>query len=78
MSYRKITVNGKQYEFVVGKVNTKIKNVGVYENSKIGILVDRNDDIGIPYSEWDPDWRLQAAYAVTPAVVRGLIEQHAK
>lgn len=78
MSYRKITVNDKQYEFVVGKVNTKIKNVGVFENAKVGTLIDRKDDIGIPYSEWDPDWRDYAAYAVTPSVIKGLIEKHAK
>lgn len=30
MSYRKIEVNGKKYEYVVGKTNIKIKEVGVF------------------------------------------------
>lgn len=30
MGYRKIEVNGKQYEYVVGKENIKIKAVGVF------------------------------------------------
>lgn len=36
MSYRKITVDGKQYEYVVGKTHTKVKGVGVILNSQIG------------------------------------------
>lgn len=36
MSYRKITVNDKQYEYVIGKTNTKIKGVGLFLNSQVG------------------------------------------
>lgn len=39
MSYRNITVNDKQYKYAVGKVNTKIIGVGLFENAKIGELL---------------------------------------
>ena len=32
MHYRKITVNDKEYEYVVGKWDTKVKGVGVFRN----------------------------------------------
>lgn len=53
MSYRKITVNDKQYEYVVGKVNTKIVGIGVFKNSDIGEhieVVERCECCGEPYS----------------------------
>jgi hypothetical protein len=40
MSYRKITVDGKVYEYTVGRTHTKIKGVGVFENINIG---DKNE-----------------------------------
>lgn len=40
MSYRKITVDNKQYEYTVGKTYTKIKGVGVFHNSDIGDSVE--------------------------------------
>ena len=62
MSYRKITVNDKQYEYVVGKQFTKIKNVGLFRNDQIGEVTGysclRNENI----------------YSVTPAVVKRMIE----
>lgn len=36
MSYRKITVSGKTYEYVIGKVFIKIKDVGLFKVSKVG------------------------------------------
>lgn len=36
MSYRKITVNDKEYEYTIGEVFTKVKDVGVFKNSEIG------------------------------------------
>ena len=61
MSYRKITVNDKQYEYVVGKQYTKIKNVGTFRNDQIG-TVTCFDDGG------------KNKYSVTPAVVKRMIE----
>ena len=61
MSYRKITVNDKQYEYVVGKQYTKIKNVGTFRNDQIGTIACY-DDHG------------KNKYAVTPAVVKRMIE----
>ena len=39
MSYRKITVDGKQYEYVIGKTHTKIKGLGLFLNTEIGMTV---------------------------------------
>ena len=36
MSYRKITVDGKEYEYVTGRTHTKIKGVGVWPNDELG------------------------------------------
>lgn len=36
MSYRKITVDGKVYEYTVGKTHTKIRGIGVWKNEEIG------------------------------------------
>lgn len=40
MSYRKLTINDKVYEYTIGKTNTKVKLDGkafkIYENSAIG------------------------------------------
>ena len=36
MSYRKIEVDGKTYEYVIGGGFTKIKGVGVFLNERIG------------------------------------------
>lgn len=40
MSYRKITVDNQEYEYTVGKSNTKIKGVGVFHNEDIGDKVE--------------------------------------
>lgn len=45
MSYRKITVDGKEYEYSIGKKYTKIRGGEVFENSKIGNpIVDIDHD----------------------------------
>jgi len=36
MSYRKIEVDGKTYEYTVGRTHLKVKGVGVIEREKIG------------------------------------------
>lgn len=42
MAYRKITVNDKVYEYVIGKTNTKIKNVGIFVNEQIQTWFDHS------------------------------------
>ena len=36
MSYRKIVVDGKTYEYVVGKTHVKVKGLGVWPNQEMG------------------------------------------
>jgi len=40
MAYRKVIVNGKEYKYVVGSMNTKVVGVGVAFNSDIGFEYD--------------------------------------
>mgnify|MGYP003684645971 CR=1 FL=1 len=42
MSYRKVIVNGKEYKYVVGALNTKVVGVGVAFNSDIGLKYDED------------------------------------
>lgn len=43
MTYRKIVVDGKEYEYTVGKTHTKIKGVGVFLNKDIGRTITTFD-----------------------------------
>ena len=78
MSYRKITVNDKQYEYVVGKQFTKIKNVGLFKNEDIGTVVcipEYCECCGEPLSEIYPSTHVdRTGLRVTPADVRRMIE----
>lgn len=58
MSYRKINVSGQTYEYVVGKNFLKIKGVGVYSKSSIGISYGKVRD-----DKWE----------VTPSIITDLI-----
>ncbi len=43
MTYRKIEVDGKEYEYVVGKSYVKVKGVGVWDNYAIGYVIDERE-----------------------------------
>lgn len=43
MSYRKIEVKGKTYEYTVGRTHTKIKGIGAFLNQEIGETVEVHD-----------------------------------
>ena len=36
MSYRKITVDGKEYEYTIGHTHVKVKGVGVWPKEEVG------------------------------------------
>lgn len=36
MSYRKINVNGREYQYVIGRTHTKIKGIDAFKNEEIG------------------------------------------
>lgn len=46
MSYRKIKVDGIQYEYVVGKTHVKIKGIGVWPKEEVGEKTARNCSCG--------------------------------
>ncbi len=37
MSYRKLTIDGKEYEYTIGRTHTKIKGLGAFTNEEIGV-----------------------------------------
>lgn len=39
MTYRKIMVDGKQFEYVVGKSHTKVKGLALFKNEDIGQMI---------------------------------------
>lgn len=70
--YRKITVKGVEYEYVIGKTHTKIKGLGVFPNSDIGktqLIQETCECCGEPLSELYSSHIDRTAIAVTPAVV---------
>ena len=48
MSYRKITVDGKEYQYVIGPTHTKVKGLGVWDNESVApkITVHRYCECG--------------------------------
>lgn len=41
MSYRKITVDGKEYEYTIGRTHVKVKGVGVWPKEEVGEITVR-------------------------------------
>ena len=73
MSYRKIKVDGVQYQYVTGKTHTKVKGIGVVESSKIGSWFWRPCPPCGPGCNCDPyEYFLQ--FRVTPKNVAELIK----
>lgn len=42
-----VFIDGVEYKYEIGKKFTKIKNIGIFENSKIGMCV-KSDPILVP------------------------------
>lgn len=42
MSYRKITVDGTEYQYTIGKACVKVRGLGVWDKEDIGVKVDRD------------------------------------
>lgn len=61
MSYRKITVDNKEYEYTVGKKYTKVKGLGIYKNSEIG------DSVALD-TKWVTEKFIVAPYNVANAI----------
>ena len=57
MSYRKITVDDKPYQYVIGKTHVKIKGVGAWPKEEVGAIVtiDCGCDCGC-YSTEETIW----------------------
>lgn len=52
MTYRKLVINEKTYEYVIGKSHTRIKGIGVFLNNDIGSKHDiLCECCGTPMSE---------------------------
>lgn len=69
MSYRKIEVNGKTYEYSIGRTHTKIRGVGAY----------KNEDVGKEYNISDSfcaDWETYKALQVRPSDLASFIKRN--
>jgi uncharacterized hydantoinase/oxoprolinase family protein len=66
MSYRKIEVNGKDYEYVIGKTSIKIKGIGVFP-------IDENSDKVGARCECCGEYYGETKTAVTPKHIKELI-----
>lgn len=69
MSYRKITVDGKKFDYVIGRTHTKVRGLQAVPNEKIGEFV-KIDDLceccGTPMSELYPYLPLREMLTVQP------------
>ena len=67
MSYRKLEVDGKVFEYSIGKTHTKIRHVGAFKNEEVG-------DYAVVSSQrsWD---RPDVAFQVRPSDLANFIKQ---
>ena len=78
MSYRKIEVNGKSYEYVIGKMNTKIKNIGVFLNDRIAKEIWWTGECDCSMRKFCDEAPVYSGFSVTPSVIRRLIMNNEK
>lgn len=69
MAYRKITVGETTYRYVIGKVNTKVVDLGLFLNADYGYP----DGVSYPVSGVIPTPDQVYRYIVTPGIVREMI-----
>lgn len=71
MSYRKIEVNGKVYEYSVGRTHTKIRGIGAYKNEEVG-----NMTYDLLYNYMTDEWEQSNPYlvSVTPKNIADFIK----
>lgn len=75
MSYRKINIAGKTFEYVIGKSHTKIKGIGVFENVNIGSGVELHCECcGTGLNELYGEDPSHYALAVKPSDIKKCIE----
>jgi hypothetical protein len=73
MSYRKLVINEKTYEYVIGKSHTRIKGIGVFLNNDIGSRYDiLCECCGTPLSELYNDLTA-TENRVTPSDIKTMI-----
>jgi hypothetical protein len=75
MSYRKITVEGTEYQYTIGKTFVKLRGVGVFPKDKIfGLAGDYGYNSNTDSFRCD----MGSAYGITPADIRQLILSNCK
>jgi hypothetical protein len=73
MSYRTIEVDGMQYEYTIGKTYMKIKSVGVFPVSQIGIArTHSREDPDLPHEMRN----VVVQYRVTPSIIVDIIKHN--
>lgn len=73
MSYRKITVKGKVFEYIVGKTHTKIKGIGVFLNEDIAERIETPEFCeccGEPLDALYSEYSSTTKPGITPSVIK--------
>jgi hypothetical protein len=79
MSYRKIIVDGNEYEYTVGKTHIKIKGMGVFPKEEHGIMQShRCECCGERLVDLYPNRseKENCSRAITPVHIEGLIRSN--
>lgn len=80
MSYRNITVDGKVYQYVVGKTHVKVRGLKVWPKNEVGKMVtvfEYCECCGEPKSDIYASHVDTETLMVTPADVRNKIKAYA-
>lgn len=73
MAYRKITVNDRVYQYVIGKQFIKIKGVGIFKTKEHLDFFDDSPQCSCGYGYNCYAGQGPSGYAVTPAKIKNLI-----
>jgi len=76
VSYRKIEVGGRTFEYTIGRTHTKIRGLGVFKNEDIAEKIEVPDYCeccGEPMSILYDNYVTKTKPGITPAIVARLI-----
>lgn len=76
MSYRTITVDNVDYQFVIGKTHVKVRGFEAVLKEEVGQMRDYNpmhEDSGYSFAQLFPNLPLPQKFSVTPVDVWELI-----
>jgi len=73
MSYRKITVDGKDYQYTVGRTHVKVHGFDAVSKESIGQIREYNTECSCGFSGCNYDTEIYTKLAVQPSDVESWI-----